>query len=1114
MIEIIQSPRLEDLARELVQQMQRQRRRDVRRIFEPLTLVVPHLGVARWLEQQIAEQVGICANIEFIFPGEWVQRLMSQFLPELEAEPSGALERYQINSMTWALYPVLSSWLEAQRLPAGERYTLAHRYAQVFADYQIYRPDWLQQFTRMPISEPFAQADERTRQALLWQALQSRLGAHDRSQRFMALQQAIEKHHRAIEDYSAQLNVSGQSTWFFGVAQLPPDVLTLLRCLAQHQRVQLYFPNPCLEYWADVVRERFLERRALSGDLLDPERAAKAFDHFEVGHPLLASLGAQGQAFFAELASASDQFFEVECGEVAPGRHSLLHALQAGIQTLQPNFLPDALQEHCSVQVLQCASRLDELYLVKAKIIAALNADASLRLEQIAVLAPNLSDYAALVPSVFAADRASSPNTALRYVLLDAPRADHAQGSGVLAVLDRVLQLDQQRMSAQELMHLLRLETVAMHFALTGSELDDIESLLAQAHFAFALDAKHRAQLMALETLPELPMREQEHLSLHTWLIALDRLMLGYLHGDDFSEQVNAAPAPLWPVPGIGSADAKLLAVLAQVLRQLRLALRQLQRRRSVPDWIAWLERQVLALAGRACADDEVYAPFKQLCEQLESDVQRAGLSERVEFAAVREALQTAMRQALSRTHSSAGGVCVASLIPVRSLPYRWIFIVGLNEGEFPLPQPPDNINLMFLPGARRVGDRNRVNEDRYLVLEALMASRTALVLSYLAVAADGSTRAPSGVLSELLRQLQRQFGARFPDSPWLEDHRQVRLVPPTTWQTQVVPPSAEYLAAAATLQELTPNALLTFWKNPLPRYLLQRYGLAPAVKASQDEYREPLSLDTKKIERIEWRLLKQARYTGAFPDEAPNWLARSGLLPSGVLGAQAWENVRARSLPVWQQFEREFGALCGVLPASRHVDLRLESGLRIHGWVNDCYPQARCLVYLAPKAPQGNNWLELLLRLAIVQADDPQPWRLIVVYEAHGSEPSYFNTDSARSYLMGMVQPYLSMRANAPIFDAAERERLPWFWPRLSFRAAREGKLPSAYQENFELRDSGFYQFYRSEKEFGADEPVQRRFQALAQHVFAPIVSSENGQSANFEHFGFDSELDGDGSA
>ncbi len=91
----------------------------------------------------------------------------------------------------------------------------------------------------------------------------------------------------------------------------------------------------------------------------------------------------------------------------------------------------------------------------------------------------------------------------------------------------------------------------------------------------------------------------------------------------------------------------------------------------------------------------------------------------------------------------------VSSLLPMRAIPFRVVFVLGLGEGEF--PARPDTDPLDLRRARRQPGDVTAAERDRYLFLETLLAARDALVLSWVARdAATGEGREPSAVISEL----------------------------------------------------------------------------------------------------------------------------------------------------------------------------------------------------------------------------------------------------------------------------------------------------------------------------------------------------------------------------
>ncbi|MCV4932385.1 exodeoxyribonuclease V subunit gamma, partial [Escherichia coli] len=68
-----------------------------------------------------------------------------------------------------------------------------------------------------------------------------------------------------------------------------------------------------------------------------------------------------------------------------------------------------------------------------------------------------------------------------------------------------------------------------------------------------------------------------------------------------------------------------------------------------------------------------------------------------------------------------AGPVNICTLMPMRSIPFKVVCLLGMNDGVYPRTLPPLGFDLMSQKPQR--GDRSRRDDDRYLFLEALMSA-------------------------------------------------------------------------------------------------------------------------------------------------------------------------------------------------------------------------------------------------------------------------------------------------------------------------------------------------------------------------------------------------------
>src|SRR5688572_25980512 len=93
----------------------------------------------------------------------------------------------------------------------------------------------------------------------------------------------------------------------------------------------------------------------------------------------------------------------------------------------------------------------------------------------------------------------------------------------------------------------------------------------------------------------------------------------------------------------------------------------------------------------------------------------------------------------------------------MRSIPFRVIALLGMNDGEFPRTQKTLSFDL--LAEDPEPGDRSLKDEDRYLFLEAILSVRQHLLISYVGRGVqDNAELPPSPVVSELVDYVKASF--------------------------------------------------------------------------------------------------------------------------------------------------------------------------------------------------------------------------------------------------------------------------------------------------------------------------------------------------------------------
>ena len=88
----------------------------------------------------------------------------------------------------------------------------------------------------------------------------------------------------------------------------------------------------------------------------------------------------------------------------------------------------------------------------------------------------------------------------------------------------------------------------------------------------------------------------------------------------------------------------------------------------------------------------------------------------------------------------------------MRAIPFQMVCLLGMNDGDYPRRSPRADFDLLGLPAMGRPGDRSRRDDDRQLMLEALLSARRTLYVSWCGRSVRNNSEQPPSVLVSQLR--------------------------------------------------------------------------------------------------------------------------------------------------------------------------------------------------------------------------------------------------------------------------------------------------------------------------------------------------------------------------
>jgi len=1026
--------------------------------LQPETVVVQNPGMARWVMQQIALRTGIGANFEFPLPARFIHRIFAARLPDLP--PDAEMNR---DLLLWRIFFLLPEIIDepgfgeprqylTHDIDGRRRYQLAARISDLFDQYLVYRPEMLAQWE---------DGRDRGWQAQLWRLLTAR-GEYHRGRRFREFFRLRDREGLSHGDLPPRV-------FLFGLGILAPVYLQVLQVMAPHLDIHLFFFNPCREYWGDLLGDR--ARAAMRARWRQTGRQDMSHYYFG-GNPLLASLGVQGREFFEALT-------ELELVEEAifrpPSRHSLLATVQADILELIRRPEPDhprlVLDDgDRSIRLHVCHSRLREVQVLHDRLLDLLADLPGLTPRDIIVMAPDIEEYTEAVTGVFSAARG---DTFIPWSLADRSPGNEQQ---LIAAFLALLEAADSRHELSAVLALLEVPAIHRRCGLDGEGLSRVRSWIHANNIRWGLDREQRRQLCGRDS------------GRHSWEFGLERMLLGYCLD---SEELYRDIAPF---PYINGQEAEWLGSLAGFIDRLRRCRRLLRQAHPAERWSRLLLDMLddFFQAEPGGEDDESLALLRSLIVEFGEYVSKTAPGEEITTVVILEHLRGALRRQGSGQAFLGGGVTFCNMVPMRAIPFRVIWLLGMNDTDYPRVSPAASFDLINRHPRR--GDRRRRDDDRYLFLEALLSARDVFSISWVGRdIRDNSRRQPSGVVGELCDYLDTAFDAgeksasaaitsHYPLQPFSPrcfdgtgGYRSyaVHWLPKREKESRRQPFLPQPLPAPEPVTEVEPADLVDFWKHPVRFFLQRRLGVYLRKGEELPPDSEPFALDPLSRYRLGNELV-QAALDGGKGDMLRLLRAR-GDLPHRELGDATFDELAAAANRLAARVKPLLGPPRDPFPCR----LRLEC-CDIVGSLDNLFESGR-VTYRFAKV-KTVDFLSLWIHHLVLALAAPPGVECCSVHVGSDRLLRFGPVAAAGQYLNRLLElRFLGLRQPLHFYP---RTSMEWVTARPSRRntAARKSWLGK-----YRMRGEGEAEEY--ELVLAGCDPLDDSFRELAEEICGPLL-------------------------
>ena len=799
-------------------------------------------------------------------------------------------------------------------------------------------------------------------------------------------------------------------------------------------------------------------------------------------------MGMLGRDFFELISSLEtvqqDLFADQE-------EKNLLSIIQGDILNLrdrgmEENGEKDLIEADDSIQVHSCHSPMREVEVLQDRLLSLFEADATLLPKDILIMTPDIATYSPFIQAVF-----SVPPDDPRFIPFSIADRGVRQESQLAEIFLSLLDFQGSRFGVSKVMAVLESPGVQKRFSLSEEDLGLIHRWVRDTRIRWAVDEEGRKKL----GLPEF--RE------NTWRAGLERMLLGYAMPVQGEKMFKG----ILPYDKIEGGDAQALGNFAAFSESLFALAGELDGARTLMEWEDLLTKVLddFFLADEDTERDILF--IRRVLRDLGKKQELSGFDEKCPLGVIKSHLGACLEKEGFGYGFLTGGLTFCAMLPMRSIPFRVIGLLGMNDDVY--PRQARSLGFDLMAKKPKPGDRSRRIDDRYLFLEAILSAREKLHISYVGQSIqDNSIRPPSVLVSELLDTIDEGFkiqGEKILEHIVISHHLQAFSPEYFRKEGRLFSYSQENLEAAlkalVPLKERRPfilnglpepseewktvdiSQLCYFFTNPARFLLTQRLGIVLEEEEAFFEETEPFEVKGLEKYWFEQELVEKG-YEKQSLEELFQAVKASGQLPHGVPGECVYRET-------CQGIDAYLGRLStyrqGEMLEPLEVDLRFGE-FRLVGRVENIY--AGGLLHFRYATVKPGDRLRIWIHHLVLNQVRGRAYPCTGILACKDLDCQYPPINNSEALLQDLIEAYWQGLMK-PIH----------FFPRSSWEfvdSLAKGKEQEQARQSARNKWKG-NDFSPGEGEdpyyqvcFENGDPLNEAFEELSKKIFEPLISCE----------------------
>lgn len=600
--------------------------------------------------------------------------------------------------------------------------------------------------------------------------------------------------------------------FIFGLTTIYPSQLQIIKQLAKKTKVYWYYKACSYDYYGDLL-SNFAKDKLEKKLLKYPDLSLDDL-YLTDGNQLLANLGQQSREFL-ELLQANDiVIYDFKVDKQLMGNNTLdsdndtnavgldgnldlevnvdlgVHVADTMLKIIQediyqikyrinpkyrlsntnnyyaddyyadPILLDIAANPNSidSIKINSCHNKMREVQVMFNEIANILNVNSELALNEILVCAPDIDDYADYISAVFDNEVVQSADGVQHKILYNITGNRSCKNYKILDAVKLIINFPY-ALKVSYLIEIITQTEIRQGLNISQEDVDLIKQWLFDNAIHFGFDAQDYTKYGYIDY------------PIHSFTQWLNNIALGVCISEEVFIENNQLPlykgdsGCFCPYDNLDSNQMNLANKILFLINQL-FELRSVfyidentYRELTMLEVYSVLNNLYTNILHSNLVNSSLYSSsitMTLICEQFLSSLVNINLATPITLPIINILIEEYVSD-VKRNLRFNGTITCASMQYMRNIPYSYIYILGMNFGEFPRSAHTKQINI--LSKEWHLADRNYNIEDKQIFLDMILAAKKALYISYIGRCEnDNSEIKPSTLLNLLINTIGESF--------------------------------------------------------------------------------------------------------------------------------------------------------------------------------------------------------------------------------------------------------------------------------------------------------------------------------------------------------------------